>query len=181
MKADGKLIFVGSRPGRQGSYVHETGSVGQHRDHQLQLYHRLQTIDTAGVPQGLPWHRELWSGDVREVVVRGGVVAPPDDHRDDVHPRLPGADSPHARVRRAWHRDMARRVHGKNSQSYVGAEKRVQQVRFEHEQLREARARLGNGDSLAPVDASHTSSAPTASSPDSRSAAWSVRSSNTRG
>ncbi len=44
------------------------------------------------------------------------------------------------------------RVHGKNSQLRFDAEKQLRQIEFEHHQVREALARLGRPDTVAPID-----------------------------
>jgi glycosyltransferase involved in cell wall biosynthesis len=139
------------------------------------IYHQLLTMDALGRTRGRPWNQTVWSGDVRRVVSGAGGWWPrpttsamtftraflerilpirecaeqgratwPDAYAGDLAPffgELRGLREPLALYR----------VHGTSSQADCDAARRVQQIRFEYDQLRDALLRFGSGHLLAPL------------------------------
>lgn len=140
------------------------------------IHHRLRTIDALGTPRGFGWPHDVWTGDLRERAARAGGWWPRPttsamtftrSFLERILPMREDSEPGRAIWPDAYAGDLAPffgevagipatlsyyRVHGDNSQLRFDAEKQLRQIEFEHHQVREALARLGRPDSLAPLD-----------------------------
>ena len=140
------------------------------------IHHRLRTVDALGTPRGPGWPRDVWTGDVRERAARAGGWWPRPttsamtftrSFLEQILPMREDSEPGRAIWPDAYAGDLAPffgeiagipetlshyRVHGQNSQLRFDAKKQLRQIEFEHHQVREALARLGRPDSIAPID-----------------------------